>query len=627
MIDALAKRLRTSLAARLAVTLVAQLVVVSVVFLGGFVALYRSSLQAERTQAAEKVGLLLQASLENAMLKRDIDGLREIVDRLGALDDIVSVMILDPSGEVRFASRRERLGGRFDLAATALCPDCRVGEHGIAVGAAFVGDDGREILRSVKTVANHQPCTQCHGPVADRPFNGVLVIDHAAEGLRREAARSAALLAGSGAIVLLSLVLGTWLLLRNAVTRPVGRLAGVARALEGGDLEARVAPEGGDEIAELGRSFDRMAERLSKTLGDVREREDFLQAVLDAVPDGIRVIDRDFRIIRANRAYGTMVGLTPSEIVGKTCHALGRCREEPCVPTLVTCPLVELTHVGDSIKFNDHHRCGENEIAVEVAAASLMLADHDGVRSVVVEAIRDLEAMAQVSHEQKLSEIEQLATGVAHEIRNPLASIGLGLRAALYDIETGEIVEAKAALRLIEPEIERCIGITSAILKLATPTGAGFDLMNLDEVVRDCMTLLSYEVARVGVRIDLRLEKGLRIVGSDGDMRMVVINLAQNAIHAMPDGGTLTIVATREDGFAVLSVDDTGVGIRPEDLDHIFMPFWSRRADGVHGTGLGLAICRNIVRRVGGTLTVTSTLGQGSRFTMRVPDADDHSPA
>lgn len=627
MIDSLSSRLRGSLAARLAVTLVAQLVVVSVVFLGGFVALYHSSLQAERTQAAEKVGLLLQASLENAMLKRDIDGLRDIVDRLGALDDIVSVMILDPKGEVRFSSVRDRLGRHFDVASTELCPDCRANEFGVAAGAAFVTDGQREILRSVKTVANHEPCTQCHGPVAERPFNGILVVDHAAEGLRKEAARSAALLAGSGAVVLLSLVLGTWLLLRRAVTRPVTHLAGVARALESGDLGARVGTEGGDEIAELGRSFDRMADRLSKTLGDVREREDFLQAVLDAIPDGIRVIDSGFRVIRANRAYAAMVGMSPEEVIGKTCHSLGRGRDEPCVPTLVTCPFVELRHVGDSIKFNDYQRCGDDEIAVEVAAASLILADQAGVRPVVVEAIRDLEAMAQVSHEQKLSEIEQLATGVAHEIRNPLASIGLGLRAAMHDIEVGDSDEAASALRLIEPEIERCLGITSSILKLATPSTTHLDLIAVDEVIRDCMILLSYEIERVGVRVDLKVIPKLRIIGSDSEMRMIVINLVQNALHAMPEGGILTIEAGLEAGWVTVSIADTGVGIPADDLDNIFMPFWSRRADGVHGTGLGLAICRNIVRRVGGTLTVTSMLGLGSKFTMRVPNADDHQPA
>lgn len=625
MIAAITRRLGGSLAARLAVTLVAQLLIVSLVFLGGFVALYRSSLQAERTQAAEKVGLLLQASLENAMLKRDIAGLSDIVDRLGALDDIVSVMILNPNGDARFASRKERLGRRFDPLVGDLCPDCRMRpDHGIDA-TAFMRDGDREILRSVKTVHNREPCSQCHGPVATHPVNGILVIDHAAEGLREDAVRSAALFAGSGGIVLMSLIVGTWFMLRRNVTRPVARLATVSRALESGDLSARVGAVGRDEIAELGRSFDRMADHLGTSLGDVQEREDFLQAVLDAVPDGIRVVDEDYRIIRANRAYCTQTGLLASEVIGKPCHLISHGRREPCVSTLVACPLVVLDEPGAAIKFNDRHRSGENEeIAVEVAAAALTLADHDGVRRVVVEAVRDLEALAMVSHEQKLSEIDQLATGVAHEIRNPLTSIGLGLRAAMSDLDHGEDREARAALGLIEPEIERCLGITSSLLKLSAPSGSRYDLILVDEIVGEVVSLLAYEAESRGVRIEFELEPGLRVIASDSEMRMVIINLAQNALHAMVRGGLLT-VTSRRDGTAIeIVVADTGVGIRPEDLDRIFLPFWSRRADGVRGTGLGLAICRNIARRSGGTLAAASTPGRGSQFTLRLPDADHH---
>jgi PAS domain S-box-containing protein len=627
MIAVLARSFRRNLATRLALSLVAQLVVVSAVFLGGFVALYRANLETERRQAAEKVGLLLQASLENAMLKRDIDGLRDIVDRLGALDDIVSVMILAPSGEVRFASRRERLGRRFEPVERALCPDCRISIAADGADrrsdAAFMSDDGREILRSVKAVSNREPCRVCHGPTSDHPVNGILVVDHAADGLRGDALRTAGLFAGSGAIVLTILVLATWLMLRNRVTRPVETLVSVSRRLAAGDLEARAEPRGEDEIAALARAFDAMADRLAGTLGDLQEREDFLQAVLDAVPDGIRVIDRDFRVVRANRAFCAQAGLSPTDVIGRPCHQVSHGRDEPCVSTLVTCPVVQLRASGESVKFHDRHVRGEGEdIAVEVAAAALTLADREGARLVVVEAIRDLEALAQVSHEQKLSEIDHLATGVAHEIRNPLSSIGLGLRAALGDLELGDTGEALATLKLIEPEIERCLGITSSLLKLSTPSSERVDLVVLDAAIREVLSLMVYEAESDGVAIVLRLEPDLRVIAPDSEMRMVMINLAQNALHAMPHGGQLRIDAFREAGSIVVEVNDDGVGIRPEDIDRIFLPFWSRRADGVRGTGLGLAICRTILRRAGGTLTVASTVGRGSRFTMRLPDAD-----
>ena len=623
MIAPLRRIFGRSLVGRLATSLVIQLVVVSVVFLGGFVLLYRGSLMAERTQAAEKLGMLLQVSLENAMLKRDIEGLQEIVGRLGRQDDIVSVMILDPKGEVRFSSLPDRLGHRFDIPGGGLCHDCKGFDTMAGMGTTFVSEGDREVLRAVKSVSNREACNQCHGPTSGHPVNGILVIDHAAEGVRRSAAYSAAVLAGSGAVVLLALVFGTWWTVRATVLRPVAELGQASRALAAGDLSARIAPRGEDELADLGRTFDAMAERLALSLDQVREREDILQATLDAIPDGIRVIDQDYTVVRANRAYLAQTGLSATEVVGQACWSSSHRRSEPCIPTLATCPVVELRTVGERIKFNDLHRVGEDEeIHVEVAAATMAVPTGEGIRLYVVEAIRDLEEMAKVSHEQKLSEIGQLATGVAHEIRNPLASIRLGLQAASRGIASGDCEDAVTSLHIVDQEIERCIEITGSLLKLSTPSSGAGDLVSLTDVTREVLSLLAFEAEAKNVVVTIDMDPMLRVIAPDSEMRMVITNLAQNAFHAMPEGGNLTVVGRREDSDVVVTLIDDGVGIRPEDLDRIFLPFWSRRADGVHGTGLGLAICRAIVKRAGGTIAGASTFGHGSRFTVRLPDAD-----
>lgn len=608
---------------RLAGSLALQLAVVSVLFLIAFVVLYRASLVSERTQAAEKIGLLLQVSLENAMLKRDIEGLRDIVERLGQQPDIASVMILDPKGEVRFSSRPERLGKRFDIGGGGLCPTCTTFDSMAGTGSVFLADDSAEVLRSIKAVPNREPCTVCHGTVASHPVNGILVVDHSAGGIRRQAAVTAAILAGSGAVVMLLLALGTWVTLRRFVLKPVEALSRTSRSLAGGNLEARSDLVGDDELAELGSTLDTMAGRLSESLGRVRQREDFLQAALDGMTDGIRVIDADYRVVRANRAFLAQTGLPADAVIGKPCWSSSHRRDEPCVPTLVSCPVAELKSSGQHMKFSDRHRRGDDEeMVVEVAAATMNVVDEKGSHLMVVEAIRDLEEMAKISHEQKLSEIGQLATGVAHEIRNPLASIRLALQAATHGIESGDCEDAKVSLRLVDQEIERCLGITGSLLKLSMPATGALDLVVLDELVAEVMSLLAWEAetARITVRLDL--DPGLRVICSDSELRMVVTNLAQNAYHAMPDGGMLEISVKRENGEIVLSVSDEGVGIRPEDLESIFLPFWSLRADGVRGTGLGLAICRAIVKRAGGTITVVSTLGRGTRFTVRMPDAD-----
>jgi signal transduction histidine kinase len=193
---------------------------------------------------------------------------------------------------------------------------------------------------------------------------------------------------------------------------------------------------------------------------------------------------------------------------------------------------------------------------------------------------------------------------------------------AARGITSGDCDDAVASLKVVDQEIERCIEITGSLLKLSTPSNGRPDLVSLSDVVRQVLSLLAFEAEATGITVALDMEPALRVIAPDSEMRMVITNLAQNAFHAMPDGGTLTVTGRREDADVVVTIADDGVGIRTEDLDRIFLPFWSRRADGVHGTGLGLSICRAIVKRAGGTITVTSAPGQGAKFTVRMPDAD-----
>jgi signal transduction histidine kinase len=114
----------------------------------------------------------------------------------------------------------------------------------------------------------------------------------------------------------------------------------------------------------------------------------------------------------------------------------------------------------------------------------------------------------------------------------------------------------------------------------------------------------------------------LRVLAADSDLRMMTLNLAQNACHAMPGGGRLTVHCRREGNGIVIRFEDTGIGIAPADQSRIFEPFFSRRADGVRGTGLGLPITKAIVEGHGGSIEVESERGRGSRFTVRFADAD-----
>jgi signal transduction histidine kinase len=602
-------------------------ILVSVVFLIGIVSLYRARLQEQRFDAAVRINLLLQVSLENAMLKRDIPGLMEIVERLGKQTGIEAVMILNPQGEVRFASRPDLVSRRFDLAKGQLCPECAWDGKG-AIDRSDLLDKGVEgtepVLRSIKSVANRTECGQCHGSVATSPVNGLLVVDHNARDLKQNALLGALVLAGAGLLVVFGLVVGIYHTLRRNVLTPLTQLTAASADLAGGNLDRRVALAGASEITDLGQSFNDMASRLQHSLARLGERERFVQALLETLPDGVRVIDENFRIVLTNEAYRQQLRLEQAPAPGTFCYGSSHGRAEPCVPTLVTCPLHALRGETRRIKFQAHHiRADGSEMSVEVNAARVTLDGPDAGRKLVIEVIRDLDAQLQISHEQRLSELGQLATGVAHEIRNPLSSVAILLAEAELNLREGAAFESESWLHLIDQEIQRCLAITDSLLKLGTPPASEPELILLNEIVRDILRLLSFQAGETHVAINTSMEDGLRVLGADNDLRIVMINLIQNAFHAMPDGGQLSIQAGRSDkGMITITISDTGVGIPPEHIPFIFLPFWSRRADGVHGTGLGLSICRSIIRTLGGEIRVSSTLGRGTIFSLFLPDAD-----
>jgi signal transduction histidine kinase len=271
-----------------------------------------------------------------------------------------------------------------------------------------------------------------------------------------------------------------------------------------------------------------------------------------------------------------------------------------------------------------HKPADGSELAVEVSAAALAAMDGQasGGAPLVIESIRDLGRDLKYSQEQRLSEIGQLAAGVAHEVRNPLSSVQLALQAVRRGLANEVASSASDNLNLMDQEIERCIRVTDRLLRLASPPADLPELVALEVIVPEVVSLLRAEGDGIGVGVDLLLSGSLRVVATDSEMRMLVFNLVQNAFHAMPSGGRLVIDGRVRDSQAVLTFSDTGVGIAAEDCKRIFQPFWSRRADGMQGTGLGLPICREILKRYGGSISVTSKLGAGTTFEVVLPWAE-----
>ncbi|MGB8248692.1 MAG: ATP-binding protein [Azonexus sp.] len=582
-----------------------------------FLALYRDQLEHERAVTSEQINHLLRVALENAMLKRDVPGLRNIVERMGQLQGIRDVMILSPAGEVRFASNPENMGREL--------PELvRVERLGVPESQFVSQPGGGEVLRSINPVPNQEACVGCHGALEKHPVNGVLVVDYRAETIRAEAYRSAGLFALAGAIVL-ALTLGVlWRMLRLRVVEPLRDLDDAARQLTSGNLAVRAAVRDDDEPGRLAVSFNRMADSLVEQIGLAEKQQRFLQELLDGLPDGVRVIRQsDLRILAVNRAYCKQLGVTEALAVGQLCHVSSHGRNKPCPVTMLVCPAVELKEPGQSLKCRHRHRAADGrEIPVEVHAVLVERSGNAGQERLIVESTSDLSEVARLSQEQRLSELGLLAAGIAHEIHNPLGSMRLAVEGLLRNVRHGNVDQQRICsyLEMINAEIDRCTGVTQRLLLLSRLPQQQAQIVSLNQAVNDTLQLLDFDAQSHGIVQHQDLAAGnLRVLADDSDLRMVVLNLVQNAHHAMPDGGSLTVRTHAEGKSAVIEVRDTGLGIPSGMVDHIFDPFFSHRADGEGGTGLGLAICKAIVERYAGTIEVSSVPGQGAVFSVRLP--------
>ncbi|MEB4593155.1 ATP-binding protein [Candidatus Thiothrix sp. Deng01] len=601
---------------------------VSVCFLLMFYYFYNSQLAGERTQASHAVSLLLESSLQRAMLRRDLPGLRDIIHDLGKEDGVRDVMILNPAGEVRFASHEEYLGQQAADVIQQFCPGCTSARLPVEPVSRFLVTDKGEILRTFQPVRNRPQCMECHGDAGTHPVNGILVVDHDAAPIRQKGLMNVLVLAGAGSIAVLFSAWAAWWFMQRYVLLPVRQLDTASRALSRGELATRVPVAGQDEMANLASTFNHMAERLQHNHQVLHSREKFLQGLVDAVPDGVRVIDPYYQIVVANRAYAELSGIaSPADLRQQYCYKVAHQRDAPCPPSLCTCPLEILKEQQAGVKFMETlQREDGSLLSTEVYAARLLLADNVAAPSefLVVESVRDLEKAAQYSHEQKLASLGELAAGVAHEIHNPLGSVRIALQASdrILDASQEDVSELRDYLHLVDEQVEQCLDVTHRLMKLGSLSSGHPELVEVNTVICETLSLLRFEREQRGIRERLDLAPcNPRILAADNDLRMVVLNLAQNAFHAMPTGGELCIVSRCQGDEVVIRFRDTGTGIANEVLPYIFDPFFSRRCDQ-RGSGLGLTITRSLVQQHGGHIDVAAHTPGNTEFVLRFPDAD-----
>ena len=259
--------------------------------------------------------------------------------------------------------------------------------------------------------------------------------------------------------------------------------------------------------------------------------------------------------------------------------------------------------------------------------------DLDAFRQLAVSAARVIESSQvyeRVKERDRLAALGEMAAGLAHEIRNPLGAIkGAAQLLITADGKPATGADNTEFLEIIVEEANRLNNVVTKFLDYARaerPGREGASKVDLNAVVRKTEQLLRQELAR-NVELRVRLDEQLpQVAGDPESLMQVFLNLGQNAMQAMPDGGTLEILTTRRrrsrlgyGQFAEVRFRDTGIGIPRDKLKKLFIPFYTTKQKG---TGLGLAISHRIINQHGGTIEVRSTIGQGSTFSVFLPAAE-----
>ena len=365
-------------------------------------------------------------------------------------------------------------------------------------------------------------------------------------------------------------------------------------------------------IARLDRLDPRQVQKLVDRL--VRERG-FLENVFQSLEEGVLILDPDGAVTFLNRAACGFFGLREEESVGQPLEAVVR-----------------------GLDWNSLAGPGRQAVNRDLEVfypenrfrnfyLSPLVEDVDGQEELLgyVMLVRDITQSRRETEEtiesEKLNALTLLAAGVAHEIGNPLNSLGIHLQLLerkIADLSPGDRANLEEHLTTAQNEIQRLDSLLKEFLHAIRPATPIRKSGNLNKVIEDTLALLAPEMEERNVSVHLNLDETLPSLPLDGDqMKQAFFNLLKNSYQALPgSGGEVHIDSVSNEFEIVVSVKDNGSGISPELMGSLFEPFRSGRASG---TGLGLLIVRRIVREHGGEIKVESEEGKGTSVHIYLP--------
>jgi len=379
-----------------------------------------------------------------------------------------------------------------------------------------------------------------------------------------------------------------------------------------------------NEMEEKIAQKEETIEHLVRELEDVKN---FTESIIQSIGSGIIIAEMNDTITYINKAGERMLGFSKEELTGKPFNIFGLKEKQSAIPSFFNNPDDLDTRKEGWMKKKDH-----TEFPVGFTMNNHLSIRGERIGKIVV--FRDLTNVYKIQEEilrmDRLVSLGKLASGIAHELRNPLAGIKTTAQALSEEMSGDD--SRREYLNRITKEIDRLNDLLKTFFSFAKPQKLNLVHCQIKDIINEIIPFLIKEIADKGIRFIETYHPQLPKIKVDKtQMHQVFLNLFLNAIQAMPSGGELKIEATpihsiSSDGFkqnfVKVVISDSGRGIPPHIVHKIFDPFFTTKSKGI---GLGLSITYQIIKKHGGTIKVESQWEQGTSFIINLPEILENS--
>mgnify|MGYP001007992843 CR=1 FL=1 len=394
------------------------------------------------------------------------------------------------------------------------------------------------------------------------------------------------------------------------ISKPITAIAQGARRIAAGNFDGRIFVPGNDEIGDLARAFNDMAQQIRERINEAAMGTSQLEAVFSSMVEGVLVVDSDGTIFLMNQALrgllnidGDPIGRRPLEVVANAdIQEMIACVESGQKPGCCQEVLFSLP---------------ENRV-IKVQSAPVRL--KDGQISGVVLVFHDMTELRRLENIRK-----EFVANVSHELRTPAASIK-GYAETLLDGALDDPDNARDFVRIMAEDADRLAKLIEDLLDLSAIESGKMSRdvteCGLGAVLHKAVESLGAQARAAGVTVKVKQIDDVQVKGDELGLYRMFLNLIENAVKYNREDGRVDIETRLVDSGVEIRVQDTGIGIPEEDIPRIFERFYrvdKARSRQLGGTGLGLAIVKHIVQAHGGSVSVESVLGQGSVFIVILP--------